>query len=36
MNIFDFTLNEEDMLYLSSIEPPKDPKVCPDPAYYNQ
>jgi len=34
MDIFDFMLNEEDMLYLSSIQPPNDPKICPNPQTY--
>ena len=36
MEIFDFQLNQEDMLQLSSVTPPagKVPKVCPDPTYY--
>eukprot|EP01084_Bolivina_argentea_P170716 295834_1 len=28
MDIFDFELAEEEMLYLSSVTPPSDPKVC--------
>lgn len=28
MDIFDFVLDQEDMLNLASITPPKDPKVC--------
>lgn len=31
MDIFDFELNEEEMLQLSALTPPSEPKVCPDP-----
>ena len=31
MDIFDFELNEEEILELSSLTPPSDPKVCPFP-----
>ena len=31
LNYFDFELSDNDMKQLSNIEPPKHPKVCPDP-----
>lgn len=35
MEIFDFELNEEEILQLGSVMAPSDNKVCPDPQYYN-
>ena len=31
LNFFDFELSEDEMKQISSIKPPSDPKVCPDP-----
>ena len=31
LNLFDFELSEDEMKQISSINPPSDPKVCPDP-----
>ncbi len=31
LNLFDFELSDDEMKQISSIKPPSDPKVCPDP-----